>query len=188
MLQTLLALRNRQGKRGFTLIELLVVVAIIGILATFAFPRVYEAMQKVNDGKGRTAIKSLSTALEQEYFKSSSEGTAKYPTDVAATLKSKLSPYMKTNFEFKNGHGAGYLYLTDTGGKGYVLVDVKRIPVGSDITVCGVDFTITNDLVVDSTLTPTALASCALPAGATWDADGAGSGTAVQADIYFERN
>lgn len=188
MLQTLLALRNRQGKRGFTLIELLVVVAIIGILATFAFPRVYEAMQQVNDGKGRTAIKSLSVALEQEYFKSggATGATAKYPTDAATALKDRLGDYMKSGFTFKNGHGAGFLYFTDTNGKGFILVDVKRMPVGSSITICGSAITTTNDLFVKSDLTSAALESCD-PTAATWD-DPKVTGTSNPADIYYERN
>lgn len=173
MLQTLLALRNRQGKRGFTLIELLVVVAIIGILATFAFPRVYEAMQQVNDGKGRTAIKSLSVALEQEYFKSGgSTGAAPHylvATDVAATatkFKNDLDDYMKKGFQWTNAHAKGYIYITtrdttkaldaDTEkGKGFILVDVKRLPATDlPLTICS---TVSGSYQITSATVPTDL-------------------------------
>jgi type II secretion system protein G len=121
VLKILLALRNRKANRGFTLIELLVVVAIIGLLAAFAVPKLFEAINKSKGAQGAADAKTIAAALERYYFDKD-----QYPVvTTLAALKTELSPYLKNSVKMLNGYGMWYYYGTNATGKGYVLVDYR---------------------------------------------------------------
>ena len=52
---------------GFTLIELLIAVAIVGILATLAYPTYLDAMRKTRRAEGRSALMQLMQQQERYY-------------------------------------------------------------------------------------------------------------------------
>lgn len=163
-----MALRNRKASRGFTLIELLVVVAIIGLLAAFAVPKLFEAINKSKGAQGDADLKTISAALERYYFDHNA-----YPVPVGANdaakmtdLKTKLAEYLKKGATLKNGFGQGFFYGTDaTGTAGFVLIDPKNEQ-GTYSSVCGhtgLDWTPSASMTFSAALTSTEISACALP-------------------------
>ncbi len=120
---------NEQG--GFTLIELLVVVAILGVLATIAVPRVIDAIDTARANKGAADLKVIQSALDRYYFDNSL-----YPE----MLNDLKGTYIKNDFEFTNAFDNAYFYAVfyDTTDpdhlKQYVLGDPGQNPAvdGSD--------------------------------------------------------
>lgn len=148
--------RLRRGEEGFTLIELLVVVAIIALLATFAAPRLFDAINKSKKAPGQADLQTISSALERYYMDNNA-----YPAD----LDSLKNTYLKSTTTFKNGFSKGYFYGTTAGGTSYVVVD--PVNVGSIVSgICGsaVDWTPGAAAVSNATLTDAEITACATPA------------------------
>jgi type IV pilus assembly protein PilE len=59
---------RRIREAGFTLVELLVCVAIIGLLAALAFPRVASAIMTSREAQVQADLKLIETALAQHYL------------------------------------------------------------------------------------------------------------------------
>jgi type II secretion system protein G len=160
----LAALRSRKANRGFTLIELLVVVAIIGLLAAFAVPKLFEAINKSKGAQGAADLKTISAALERYYFDNN-----KYPiptgassTAKADSVKAALAPYLKGSTTYANGFGKGFFYGTDAAGTGgYVLVDAKNTSLA--VTVCGQSWTPSATLEANASITD--YTTCSTPTG-----------------------
>lgn len=54
----------RRGERGFTMMELLVVLVIIGLLAAFVGPILYERISPAKQTAARSQIEGFTTALD----------------------------------------------------------------------------------------------------------------------------
>ncbi|WP_166371767.1 type IV pilin protein [Psychromonas sp. SA13A] len=61
-----------KNKKGFTLIELLIVVAIVGILASIAYPSYQDSVTKSRRADAQGALQGLAQAMERHY---TTEGT-----------------------------------------------------------------------------------------------------------------
>lgn len=118
------------GQKGFTLIELLVVVAILGILAGIAVPRVMDAIDSARSRRAEADMTTLRDALERFYL-----DYGVFPPNLGVlTDKAYLDP----NFKFKNSYGNYYFYAVrwDTADgtsdpdnlKDYVMGDGGQIP------------------------------------------------------------
>jgi type IV pilus assembly protein PilE len=81
------------NNKGFTLIESLIVLAIIGILASLAYPSYQNYIIHARRSDGQTALLDLSARLEQYYAQQQTYQTATMntgtPTDISGT---NLSP------------------------------------------------------------------------------------------------
>jgi prepilin-type N-terminal cleavage/methylation domain-containing protein len=80
--------RSRRNKRGFTLVELLVVVAILGILAAIAVPRVTQSIHSARVAADIANERMILNALEAYYLEVTAAGPRLgYPTraDMTAT-------------------------------------------------------------------------------------------------------
>jgi len=137
--------RVRRDQRGFTLIELMVVVAIIGLLAAFAVPRLFEAINSAKGAGGKADLKTIGDAMERYYLEPANSA---YPhgATAAAVMDALKGAYLKNDTTFKNGFSKGYVYLTDATGSGYMLVDPGNnttVTIDCDAAVAGVDYTLT---------------------------------------------
>jgi len=123
-----IAIRKRlSGQKGFTLIELLVVVAILGILATVAIPRVMDAIDNARDKKALADMTVIRDGLERFYL---DYGVFPCSLDYLAT-----GGYIDPNFTFTNSYGHVYLYIVEWEGatgptslKDYKLGDPGKVP------------------------------------------------------------
>ncbi len=118
------------GQKGFTLIELLVVVAILGILAGIAIPRVMDAINSARDRKALADMTVIRDALERFYLE-----YAIYPASLDYLV---AEGYIDPNFTFKNSYGYTYFYAVryDAAGDAdnfsdYVLGDPGNTPAAS---------------------------------------------------------
>lgn len=66
-------------QKGFTLIELLIVVAIIGFLASIAYPSYQESVAKARRGDAQASLVSLAQEVERQYTENSTYAGAVLP-------------------------------------------------------------------------------------------------------------
>ena len=58
---------RRRGQQGFTLLELIIVVAVIGILATIAMPKLLHTPDRAKEAVLRTDLRTLRDVIDQYY-------------------------------------------------------------------------------------------------------------------------
>jgi len=136
------AIRKRlSGQKGFTLIELLVVVAILGILATVAVPRVMDAIDNARAKKALADMTVIRDGLERFYvdygvFPPTLDYLKGKPAQVGhPLLAGPITAYIDPNFTFMNSYGNLYLYIVQWDGptdpdslKDYLVGDSGRNP------------------------------------------------------------
>jgi len=71
------------NQKGFTLIELLIVVAVVGILASIAYPSYQESVAKARRGDAQASLVSLAQHMERHYTENSTYTGAVLPYDEA---------------------------------------------------------------------------------------------------------
>jgi len=67
MVSAMKTFRRRRNEQGFTLLELIIVVAIIGILATIAMPKLMHTPDKAKEAVLRTDLRTLRDVIDQYY-------------------------------------------------------------------------------------------------------------------------
>jgi general secretion pathway protein G len=73
---------RRRGEQGFTLLELIIVVAVIGILATIAMPRLLHTPDKAKEAVLRTDLRTFRDVLDQYYA-----DKGRYPASLEALVE-----------------------------------------------------------------------------------------------------
>lgn len=62
-----MSLTTLKTKKGFTLIELMIVVAIVSLLAMFAYPAYDSSMKKARRADAKSALMGLAQAMERHF-------------------------------------------------------------------------------------------------------------------------
>ncbi len=95
--------KHLSGQKGFTLIELLVVVAILGILAGIAAPRVMDAINNARARKAEADQVVIRDALERFYL-----DFAVFPPNLQWLVE---EGYLDPNTTFTNSYNNRYTYV-----------------------------------------------------------------------------
>ncbi len=108
------AIRKRLNKKGFTLVELIVVIAVLGILATVAVPRLGGITSDAKKAADDANIKMIQNAVELYHAEN-----GELPDD--ETKMSALVAKYLSNGVPETQENSGYKFFMDSDGK----VDIK---------------------------------------------------------------
>lgn len=128
----------RQRARGFTLIELMIVVAIVGILAAFAYPSFVEFLKKGYRAEARAVLMEAAHTLQRSYSvkntyagvslpasltRSPENGTQRYTISITSQTVTEFQVQAVPNF----ADDCGTLTLTGEGKRGAAGVTTGEI-------------------------------------------------------------
>jgi general secretion pathway protein G len=103
--------RNSTTTDGFTLLELLVVLAILGLIAAFAAPRVFKYLASARADSARVQIENLGQGLDLYKLE-----VGNYPPDLEALVQPPPGeqrwngPYLKKSVIPKDPWGNDFIY------------------------------------------------------------------------------
>lgn len=109
----------KQTQRGFTLIELMVTVAIVGILASIAYPSYQSSVIKSRRTDAEGALLGLANAMERN-FTTTNSYLGVTPTDTAyytITIAPTATSYTLSATPTGTDSTCGILTLDQTGAK-----------------------------------------------------------------------
>lgn len=98
-------------QNGFTLIELMIVVAIVGILASIAYPSYQESVRTSRRADAKGALIGLSGAMERHYTETNSYCGAAVTNAIGSCLSATGSPTIYSTTSPVDG-GTAYYDLT----------------------------------------------------------------------------
>lgn len=115
-------------QKGFTLVELVVVIAILGILAAIAVPKLNTSTESAKNAKLKSDLRTVDSALAIYY-----SNNGQYPTNLDALVTANLLVSVPID-----ATGAALTYSPKTAGTptknvGYTLTGGK-VPSGSEIS------------------------------------------------------
>ena len=118
-------IRRRRQSAGFTLLELLVVLAILGMIAAFAGPRVFKALGGAQSDSARIQIENLSGGIDLYRLE-----VGKYPPSLDALVEAPSGedkwngPYLKKKKIPKDPWGNDFVYKQPGDNGPYDLVSL----------------------------------------------------------------
>ena len=111
----------KQKQRGFTLIELMITVAIVGILASIAYPSYQDSVMKSRRADAKGALLGLANTMERNFTTTNSyvgvtpTNTDYYTITITATASSYTLSAAPVGAQVNDS--CGTLTLTQTGVK-----------------------------------------------------------------------